>query len=433
MDQNKKVLIITYYWPPSAGSGVQRWLKFSKYLPDYGWDPVVFTPENPDFELQDQSLLQEIADGMEVLRFPIWEPYKILRFIKKEKLKDPGLIIGKKKKSLLDKMAIWLRANILVPDPKVYWVKPSVGFLLGIIDRNHIEAIITTGPPHSMHLIGRDIKRKKKIPWIADFRDPWSSWEFLDSLPMLKMIRKKHEKMEKSVLQEADAVITISPTFKGEIEAIANREVKVITNGFDRTDMPLSFDAQGNEREVFHIVYAGIIDSIRDPVPFLIALKSAFLKAEKKVLLSFVGKVSGQVVDFIKADPWLFSHVEFAGYLSHQEVFKFYAKANLLLLILTYTKNAKGNIPGKLFEYMATGRKIIALGDPDGDTAKIIKEANAGKVFKHEAVKDIQHYLENQFHSSDKEEENNSIEQFDRKILTGTLAKLLNEKVASIS
>ncbi|MEX2595166.1 MAG: glycosyltransferase family 4 protein [Anditalea sp.] len=433
MDQNKKVLIITYYWPPSAGSGVQRWLKFAKYLPGYGWDPIVFTPENPDFELQDESLLREVPVGMEVLRFPIWEPYSILRSLKKEKIKDPGVIMEKKNKSLLDQVAIWLRANAIVPDPKVYWVKPSVGFLLDIIEKNNIEAIITTGPPHSLHLIGRDIKRKKEIPWIADFRDPWSSWEFLDSLPMLKMIRKKHELMEQSVLREADAVMTISPTFKTEIEAIGNREVRVITNGFDRTDMPISFNAPINDAGAFHIVYTGIIDSIRDPIPFLNAFKSAFCKTEKEVLLTFVGKVSGQVVDFIKGDPWLSAQVEFAGYLSHQEVFKFYAKANLLLLILTHTKNAKGNIPGKLFEYIATGRKIIALGDPGGDAAKIIQEANAGKVFKHEAVKEIQQFLENQFNSSTKEVENKSIEQFERKFLTGNLAKLLDEKVHSIS
>jgi hypothetical protein len=433
MDQNKKVLIITYYWPPSAGSGVQRWLKFAKYLPDYGWDPIVFTPENPDFDLRDESLLKEVPAGLEVLKFPIWEPYQILRSLKKEKIKDPGVIMEKKKKSLLDKLAIWLRANLIVPDPRVFWVKPSVGFLMSIIEKNNIEAIITTGPPHSLHLIGRDIRRKKELAWIADFRDPWSSWEFLDSLPMLRMIRKKHEKLEQSVLKEADAVMTISPTFKTEIEALGNREVRVITNGFDRTDMPSSFYAHSNNEGVFHIVYTGIIDSIRDPIPFLNALKAAFYQVEKEIRLTFVGKVSGQVVDYIKADSWLFAHVEFAGYLSHQEVFKFYAKANLLLLILTHTKNAKGNIPGKLFEYIATGRKIIALGDPGGDASKIILEANAGKVFRHGSVKAIQQYLETQFMLPTKEAESSQIEQFERKHLTGELAKLLDEKMDSVS
>lgn len=433
MDRNKKVLIITYYWPPSAGSGVQRWLKFAKYLPEYGWDPIIFTPENPDFELKDESLLDEIPQQVEVLKFPIWEPYSLLRSLKREKIKNPGVIIEKKKKSFLDKVAIWLRANVIVPDPRVFWVKPSVDFLLDLIERNGIEAIITTGPPHSLHLIGRNIKRKKKISWIADFRDPWSSWEFLDSLPMLQWVRKKHQNLEESVLHEADAVVTISPTFKEELEAIGKREVKLITNGFDPADMPGSFAMSTQDPETFHVVYIGIIDAIRDPIPFLKAFKQAFSGKEKKVMLSFVGKVSEQVTEFIQKDLWLSSHVELTGYLPHQEVFRYYEKASVLLLILTHTKNAKGNIPGKLFEYIATGRKIVGLGDPGGDAAKIIQEANAGKVFRHEAVMEMQQYLEKAGAPSKITSEKRNIEQFERKFLTRKLAELLNEKADTLS
>jgi hypothetical protein len=312
-------------------------------------------------------------------------------------------------------------------------VKPSVDFLLDILERNKIEAIITTGPPHSMHLIGRNIKRKKGIVWIADFRDPWSSWEFLDSLPMLKIIRKKHEKLEQSVLKEADAVITISPTFKEEIEEISKREVKLITNGFDPTDLPISFKKSISDRGLFHIVYSGIIDSIRNPIPFLKAFKAAFGTPNKKVLLTFVGKVSSQVREYIQADQWLDSHVEFVGYITHQEVFDFYEKAHLLLLILTHTKNAKGNIPGKLFEYIATGRRIIALGDPRGDSAQIIEESFAGKVFRHEEIKEIQQFLEDQTTSFTPEKESGSMEKFERKYLTSQLAQILNEKSDSFS
>lgn len=433
MGENKRVLIVTYYWPPSAGSGVQRWLKFAKYLPENGWDPVIFTPENPDFDLKDEGLLGAVSPGTEVLRFPIWEPYGVLRKLKKKPLKDPAVILERKKKSLLDKTAIWMRANLTVPDPRVFWVRSSVRFLLGIIESNHIEAVITTGPPHSMHLIGRNLKRKKNLAWIADFRDPWTSWEFLDAMPMLGMIRRLHLKLEQSVLREADGVVTISPTFARELEEIGGRKVEIITNGFDTADLPAGFAAPVPPTGVFHVVYTGIIDSIRDPVPFLKAFKLAFGEASVKVLLTFVGKVSEPVRNFIKEDDWLATHVAFAGYLPHREVFEFYQNADLLLLILTHTKNAQGNIPGKLFEYIATGKKIIALGDPEGDSARIIRELDAGGVFRHGAVDEMRQFLLRHSGNPDRGIPRGNMGKYDRKHLTRQLAGLLNEKTDTLS
>ncbi|MDN3667830.1 glycosyltransferase family 4 protein [Echinicola jeungdonensis] len=436
MEKPKKVLIITYYWPPSAGSGVQRWLKFAKYLPDFGWEPVIFTPENPDFELKDEGLLKEVPKDLEVLHFPIWEPYGVFRFLKKGKTvkkEDPAKIIEKQHKSWLDQTAMWLRANALVPDPRVFWVKPSVNYLLEILHKNEIKAVITTGPPHSMHLIGRDLKRKTDIAWIADFRDPWSTWEFLDTLPMMASIRKRHEKLEKGVFREADGVVTISPTFREELKKIADRDIALITNGFDSADLPESFKKKKSEQEFFEIVYTGIIDSIRNPVPFLQALKNACKVKEKPVKLTFVGRVSQKVLDYVAKDHWLSKRVEFPGYVSHKEVFSFYEKADMLLLILTDTKNAKGNIPGKLFEYIATGRTIVALGDPEGDSSKIIAEAGAGKVFAHKAVDSITQFLEEQIDHQNEESEKRDISRFERKFLTQKLAQLLDEKTDTIS
>jgi len=436
MKSTKKVLIITYYWPPSAGSGVQRWLKFAKYLPEYGWEPVIFTPENPDFELKDETMLKEVSPNWEVIKFPIWEPYGVFRFLKKKKkgkAEDPSKLIEKREKNWFDQTSIWLRANALVPDPRVFWVKPSVNYLVDIIGKNNIQAIITTGPPHSMHLIGRNLKRKTGLPWIADFRDPWSTWEFLDTLPMLKRIRKRHERLEQSVFREAEKVVTISPTFQEELEKIADREIDLITNGFDSEDLPRGFKKQKHSSEVFEIIYTGIIDAIRNPIPFLSAFKQAFEEQEREVKLTFVGRVSEKVTHYIENDPWLAQRVEFPGYVPHEKVFAFYEKADMLLLILTNTKNAKGNIPGKLFEYIATGRTIVALGDPKGDSSKIIQEAGAGKVFPHEAVKEVKAYLEEQLDQENSPEKERDIFRFERKTLTQKLAKLLDEQVHTIS
>lgn len=421
---NKRVLIITYYWPPSAGSGVQRWLKFAKYLPEFGWEPVIFTPENPDFELRDTSLEKDISPNLEVIKFPIWEPYGIFKKLRGQGSGDPAKVLEKKNPSILDRLSIWLRANVLIPDPRLFWVNPSVRFLEDSLRKGQYQAIITTGPPHSMHLIGLALHKKTGIPWLADFRDPWSQWEFLDTLPMLSWVRRRHQQLEQQVLTSASAVTTISPTFQQELERLAQRKIHLLTNGFDADDFPKDISSQHLKEKDIEIVYSGVIDAIRNPIPFLLAMKAAFQNEAISVRLRFVGKVSASVVDYVNNDPWLIQHVEFVGYVSHQEVFEFYQAADVLLLILTTTKNAQGNIPGKLFEYMASGKTIIGLGDPEGDAAKIIKQAQAGIVVDPKNKAEIKNLLEN-FDPKKGMSKATSIERFSRKSLTRELSSLL--------
>jgi hypothetical protein len=424
MSTGKRVLIITYYWPPSAGSGVQRWLKFSKYLHLYGYEPVIFTPENPDFDLRDPELEREVPKTAEVLKFPIWEPYQLLRMLGGKKGGNPSLILEKSQKSLLDKIAIWLRANLLVPDPRKFWIKPSINFLGQILKQNQFQAVITTGPPHSMHLIGLGLKERFGTPWLADFRDPWSTWEFLDTLPMLSVVKSRHRKLENKVFAKADALCTISPTFQKEMQELSKREVHLLYNGFDLDDLPPGIAEGPEEQRPLHIVYTGVIDAIRDPRPFMQALLSTFGETKGEVKLTFVGRVSEAIVDWVAADPWLSAHVAFVGYVPHKEVFAYYRRAHLLLLILTDTKNAKGNIPGKMFEYMATQRPILALGDPEGDAATILREATAGRVFTHKDIAGVSKYLE-ELNVHGTVFQSNNLEKFDRKQLTGTLAAIL--------
>jgi glycosyltransferase involved in cell wall biosynthesis len=429
---SKRVLIITYYWPPSAGSGVQRWLKFAKYLPKFGWEPVIFTPENPDFELKDESLEKEISPTLEVLKFPIWEPYGLFRKIKKEPLADTSKVLEKKKKSFTDKAGIWLRANALIPDPRKFWIKPSVEFLTELIEKGQFDAIITTGPPHSLHLIGLNLKRKTGITWLADFRDPWSKWEFLDTLPMLDWVRKRHETFEKEVLSEADSIMTISPTFQKDFENLSGKKIHLLTNGFDTADLPKNWSALKPSENGLEILYTGVIDAIRNPIPFIKALKEVFENKSEKVTLRFVGKVSENVKKEIELDSWLKEHVILEGYVTHEVIFEFYKNAHLLLLILTDTKNAQGNIPGKLFEYIATGRPIIALGDPEGDSAKILYNSGSGKVFSHTDNKGISTFLKD-FQPNPDFTESGSLENYSRKNLTRQLAKILDENADSVS
>ena len=427
----KRVVIITYYWPPSGGSGVQRWLKFAKYLPEAGWEPVIFTPENPDFDLQDETLLKEISPNMEVIRFPIWEPYQLFAKLKKKGKSHPGRILEQQKRGFLEKIAIWLRANILVPDPRVFWVKPSVQFLNELLKEGQFQAVITTGPPHSLHLIGQQLKQKHGIPWLADFRDPWSQWEFLDTLPMLPFIRRRHEALERKVLKQADVVVTISPTFQRDLEKLSGRKIDLITNGYDPADIPQDFAPRPKAANRLHLVYTGIIDAIRNPLPLMQALKSEFEAAGEEVSWTFVGKVSEQVQHQVQADTWLQRHIHFAGYVSHQEVFDFYAKADALVLILTDTKNAKGNIPGKLFEYLATGLPVLALGDPQGDSSEILSQAGAGAVLSHGDQPAMRQALRRLYQTAGAQQSVGSLEAYSRKTGSRQVAELLDKKLVS--
>lgn len=427
----RRVLIVTYYWPPSGGSGVQRWLKFAKYLPETDWEPVIFTPENPDFDLKDESLEKEVPRQLEVIKFPIWEPYQLFSKVKGKTKTHPGRLLEQKEKGFLEKAAIWARANLLIPDPRVFWIKPSVKFLTDLAKSGQFQAIITTGPPHSMHLIGRELKRKTGLPWIADFRDPWSTWEFLDTLPMTSFVRKKHRRLEQTVLREANAVLTISPTFQKDLAQIANRRIYLLTNGFDPADIPADFSPKEKEPGKLHLVYSGIIDAIRNPIPLMVALKAEFGQSEIQIDWTFVGKVSEQVKEYVRQDEWLSNRIHFAGYVSHREVFDFYAKADALVLILTDTKNAQGNIPGKLFEYLATGVPVLALGDPEGDSAKILKDAGAGVVIAHKDTISIRTQLRALMDSSSKKPYLTDLEKYSRQHLSHQLAQILDEHTLS--
>jgi hypothetical protein len=173
----KKILIITYYWPPAGGPGVQRWLNFVKYLPDFGVQPIVFIPENPTYPIIDEALVNEVSDKTIILKHKIFEPYQLAGIFSKKQTKkiSSGIIPNQKKQTFLEKILLWIRGNLFIPDARKYWVKPSVDYLKKYIKENEIDTIVTSGPPHSLHLIGLHLKNDLKINWLADFRDPWTT------------------------------------------------------------------------------------------------------------------------------------------------------------------------------------------------------------------------------------------------------------------
>ncbi|MFZ5999536.1 MAG: glycosyltransferase family 4 protein [Bacteroidota bacterium] len=425
----KKILIVTYYWPPSGGSGVQRWLKFVKYLQREGWEVMVLTPENPSFTMQDPSLLKDVPDSVEVLRLPIWEPYQLFGFIarlagKKSVAQTDFITTGKK--SLFQRVSSWIRGNLFIPDARIFWVKPASTFLNDLIRSNGIEKVITTGPPHSIHLIGLRLKEKNPhIKWVADFRDPWSEWDLLDTLSLSGWARRRHQKLERKVLQLADRVITIAPYHVRRFEALGDRPVDLITNGFDEDDFK---GIQKIRNDHFVIRHIGVVDELRDPRPAMVAIKNLLTaNSDLKYKVEFVGQVNAAFREWVAADDVLAPITHFVSYVPHKELLAIYGSTDLQLLVLAHTAIAPGNLPGKFFEYLASRNPILAVGPPDGDASDVLQQTGAGKIFERSDVTGMQQFLERSYEDwNDKTQSTSSgVGLYSRKNLTQQLIKLL--------
>lgn len=379
--QRKTVLIITYYWPPSGGAGVQRWLKTVKYLREFGWEPVVYTPENPEAPAIDNSLLKDIPQGVKVLKQPIWEPYsfykKFLGLKKDEKI-NAGFLTEKKKPGLAEKISVWIRGNFFIPDARKYWIDPSVEYLSKYLRSHPVDAIVSTGPPHSMHLIALGLKQKVGIPWLADFRDPWTNIDFYDKLMLTKYADRRHHELEKEVLQKADVITTIGKQMADEFLQLGAEKVEVVTNGYDEDDFNLENVKLDKEFSISHI---GSINKDRNNELFWSVVKE--LCDEKpdfreKLKIKLVGKCDYAVLESIEKNG-LKSYVEITEYLPHDEVLKSAISSQVLLLLVNNTPNAKGILTGKFFEYLGASRPIFCIGPEDGEVSKILSETNAGK------------------------------------------------------
>ena len=426
----KKVLIISYYWPPSGGSGVQRWLKFVKYLPQLGWTPYVFTPENPSFPVRDESLLKDVPDEAEVIHFPIWEPYDLFyKITGKAPNPSAGIDLPTSNQSTLKKIATWLRGNLLIPDPRRFWVSPSVKFLQGFLKENKIDNIVTTGPPHSLHLIGLKLKKQNpKLHWVADFRDPWSEWGFLDSLRVGSLARKIHKKLEREVLQVADVVTTITPFYVRHFERLGGRKVQLLTNGFDEDDFR---DVKVSRNEKFIIRHVGIVNEKCNPRPFFKAVEALVSENSSfasDVQIEFIGQVYEPVKVEVQKNDLLNTRTKFINTMPHKELMKIYGNASILLLVLHGYKDAEGYMPGKLFEYIATGLPVIGVGPTNGDAASLLDHSGVGRMIEAEnvdAIKTAVLGIFDKWKKSESLQNAHAASRYSRKSLTQALTTLL--------
>ena len=427
----KRVLIISYYWPPTGGSGVQRWVKFAKYLPSEGWQPVIYTPLNPEAITVDESLLDEIPPQVEVIRRKIFEPYNIYRALtgKKGRTAQSGEVnpINSQEKSFTQKVAMWIRGNMFIPDPRCFWIGPSVRFLKEYLKEHPVDIIVSTGPPHSMHLIARKVARATGIPWVADFRDPWTKMFYFKHLALSPWAQRKHARLEKMVLDDASVVVAVSPLVQDEFKAMTTTEVDLITNGFDEDD----FAAKPQRDEYFSITHTGLFASDGNPdILWKVLAEKCRRDSEFKKLLRIrlAGKTDKQITESIVA-AGLGENLEDLGYCNHNDAVCLQKSSSLLILPLRKEPEYRATLPGKLFEYLASERPILGIGQTDGAMARIISQTQAGFVFGWEDSASISRYIDlcwERFRNGTLKADTHDIGSFSRRSLTHRMACLFD-------
>ncbi|HAQ20156.1 MAG TPA: hypothetical protein DCR40_13140 [Prolixibacteraceae bacterium] len=421
----KKVLIITYYWPPSGGAGVQRWLKFAKYLPEFGWQPVILTvdTEYASYPQRDESLLSEVDPGCLVYTTKSFELYNLYKLVSGKKEVPYGGFANESKEGLLQKTSKFLRGNFLLPDPRKGWNKYALKKAAELIREFNIHTVVTTSPPHSTQLIGLKLKQKFNIRWIADLRDPWTDIYYYDQFKHTALARKIDQNYERKVVENADLLIMVSEDVKRifvekSMLPIADKTV-VIPNGFDEDDFRIN-NLQADTRKI--ITYTGTISEAYDVEGFLNALSliDGFMKSQ--ILIRFVGKVPHSVGQKFQ-DTGL--EIEFAGYVDHAKSIEYLLRSDLLLLVIPKVKNNRGILTGKFFEYMASQKPILAIGPTDGDLAKIIRETRCGKLFDYEDSEGMFDFIQENMTNPGTVSDPETVAEYSRKQLTRKIAQIL--------
>ena len=427
MSSKKKVLIITYYWPPAGGPGVQRWLKFSKYLRDYDIEPVIYTIDNPTYPILDSSSENDIPQGIEVLKQPIFELNSILSFFGVHNKKESAGFLNPKP-TLFGKMIQYIRANFFIPDARKFWIQPSVKFLSNYLKNHKIDAIISTGPPHSVHLIGLKLKKQLGIRWISDFRDPWTEIDYFKQLPLTKKATNKHHQLEQEVLVNSDMTIVVGETMKQRYLKYTS-SIEVITNGFDtiQNSLPQKLDSN------FSITHVGSMNSDRNPQILWDVLKEicdSNSDFKKDLRIKFIGKIDDSVLHDVKVfDQKTIIRIP---YVDHKDVNSYQVSSQVLLLSINNVPSAKGIITGKIFEYLQAKRPILAIGPEDGDAAIILKNTNAGEIVDFKNKKTLKALIidfYNTYKEGNLHVKSDNINQYHRKNITSQLAEVIKKVV----
>ncbi len=382
----KKILIITYYWPPSGGAGVQRWLKFTKYMPEFGIQPVVLTvdPTAASYAQIDNSLQKDIAESTIVYRTKTFEFYNLYKRLTGKKEIPYGGFANEEKESFLQKIAKIVRGNFFLPDPRKGWNRYAFQKAIELIREHNIETVITTSPPHSTQLIGLKLKKKLGMNWIADLRDPWTNIYYYKELRHSTLAKRIDKKLELKVLENADKLITVSQDvkriFEEKLKRSSDSKFLVVPNGYDEDDFKHEVKVANDK---FVITYTGTISETYNIDGFLGVLSGLSQDDRKKVLLRFVGKVPTSIIKNIEAKiPDI--ELDLVGYVDHQKSIEYLLQSSLQLLVIPKVENNKGIITGKFFEYLASRKPILAIGPKGGDLENLIEETKCGQLFEYD-------------------------------------------------
>ena len=429
----KKVLIIAYYWPPAGGGGVQRWVKFVKYLRDYGWEPIVFIPENANYPVLDQTLHSDIPEDIQIWKLPVMEPYDLYNILTGKKRKEkihPNFLSEGKKLGWKDKIAVWIRGNVFIPDARFLWIRPASRYLIKRLREVHVDAIISTGPPHSMHLIAQKVHDALKIPWVVDYRDPWTQIDYFNDLHLTTLARNTHLRLEKKVLNSCNHIVTVGKSMAEDLNHFSKVPKTVITNGYDDADFTA---IQGNSSTELNITYLGVMNESRNPHAFwqaIAAIRAKNTIHPRELRIHIVGQIDVTTEQSIREagiDEMVIRH----GYVSHSRALELMSQAGMLLLVINRTSNNKTILTGKIFEYIASGKPILCIGPKDGDAADILSEVESAHVFEYDETEAIENFVTDSYRSFRNgtliSNDVNKSSKYTRKNLTEKLATVLNQ------
>lgn len=429
MSRKKTVLIITYYWPPAGGSGVQRHLIFAKYLRLFGWEPIIFTVKNGEYPELDSSLLSEVPEGIKVLKAVTIEPYALFRMLTgNRQTVGANLFHGKRKKSTTSKFLFWIRSNLFIPDARIFWALPSIFSLRRFLRHNSVDAIISTGPPHTTHIIARSISRSFKIPWLADFRDAWTKIDYFEKLNLSRIAKRIHQRWEQKILTSAHGIVTVSPYHAGELQKLAGRHVSVVTNGFDEDHFP---DSRVMLDEKFTILHTGMLSEARNHSIFweaLSELSEANRDFREHLEIRFYGTTDASVLESVP--PVLTDRTFFHDYVDHAKIPGLLRRARILYLPIHNCSVDVGFLPGKLFEYLGARRPVVSIGPATGDTAVLLEKLKAGQTFEYHQKESLKDCIRAHFQAFENNTSNfvsSNLDTFTRRNLTQQLAMLLDE------
>ncbi len=430
----KKVLIITYYWPPSGGAGVQRMLKFVKYFSQFGIEPIVITVDEKkaSYQLTDSTLLNDIPKNISIIKTNTFEPFEIYKLITNKKEIPHSGFANEPNPGAVQKVMRFIRGNFFIPDPRRGWNSFAIKAASKIIETEKIEAILTSSPPHSTQLIGLKLKKKYNLPWIADLRDPWTDIYFYDKLFHTTLAKRIDENLEKKVLENADAVLVVSQDikriFSTKSKKIDANKISVIPNGFDEDDFTKHTI---NNSEEFSITYTGTFADMYKIDGFLAAFKRIIdLHPTIDIKLKFIGLISNNLPEKIEKLA-LQNYVSFQKHIPHKEAVKALQESTMLLLVIPNIEKNEGILTGKLFEYLGSGKPILCVGPPKGDAAVIIDECEAGKVFDYDNENEMFNFIEQNIILWKKKLldnlPNTKVDKYSRKKLTQDLADIIRE------